>query len=139
VVGGPGDRRDEDLIELGSLAAQFFDRIIVKEDDDTRGRPWGDVAELIIQGIHQVAQDPDAPVPYSIMLNEAEAIEWALDHAPENALVVILPDNVSRAIALIMARNPIPDITEAAFSPELKQDNLPGELSRVVTLLGTAL
>jgi cyanophycin synthetase len=118
VVGGPGDRRDEDLIELGKLSATFFDRIIVKEDDDNRGRPWGDTAELIVQGIEQVVAE--TPVPYSITLNEIEAIEWALDNAPDNGLVAIFPDNVSRAIALIMSRNPIPENSEATFSLELK-------------------
>ncbi|WP_373541219.1 cyanophycin synthetase [Chamaesiphon sp.] len=107
VIGGPGDRRDEDLIELGRLSATFFERIAIKEDDDTRGRAWGEVAELIVQGIEQVAIDTKALVPHSILLNEAEAIEWALDNAPEHGLVTIFPDNVSRAIALIMARNPI--------------------------------
>jgi cyanophycin synthetase len=36
-----GDRRDEDLMELVTLAAKFFDRVIVKEDEDLRGRPGG--------------------------------------------------------------------------------------------------
>jgi cyanophycin synthetase len=120
VVGGPGDRRDEDLIELGKLSATFFDRIIVKEDDDNRGRPWGDTAELIVQGIEQIVTE--TPVPHTIMLNEAEAIAWALDNAPDNGLVAIFPDNVSRAIALIMSRNPILDPPEAAISVELKSD-----------------
>jgi cyanophycin synthetase len=125
VIGGPGDRRDEDLIELGKLSATFFDQIIVKEDDDNRGRPQGDTAALIVQGICQVATDADAPVQHSIRLDEVEAIAWALDHASDNALVVIFPDNVSRAIALIMSRNPISDTTEVALSPEIKQDDLP--------------
>jgi cyanophycin synthetase len=120
VVGGPGDRRDEDLIELGALSAQFFDHIIVKEDDDGRGRAWGDVAELIVQGIHAT----DQSASYSILLNESEAIEWALDNNAKNTLVVIFPDNVSRAISLIMDRNPVP----ANLMPEFKeslQDNIP--------------
>jgi cyanophycin synthetase len=120
VVGGPGDRRDEDLIELGALSAQFFDHIIVKEDDDGRGRAWGDVAELIVQGIHAT----DQSASYSILLNESEAIEWALDNNAKNTLVVIFPDNVSRAISLIMDRNPVP----ANLMPESKeslQDNIP--------------
>jgi cyanophycin synthetase len=117
VVGGPGDRRDEDLIQLGILSATFFDRIIVKEDDDNRGRPWGDTAELIVQGIERMATDPNQPVPHSIMLNEAEAIEWALDNAPDNALVTIFPDNVSRAIDLIVARNPIPNDPKITLLP----------------------
>lgn len=124
VIGGPGDRRDEDLIELGKLSATFFDQIIVKEDDDNRGRPWGDTAELIVQGIEQAAIE--TPVPHSIMLNEVEAIEWALDNAPDNGLVAMFPDNVSRAIALIMSRNPISDAPAAAVIPvALKPDNLP--------------
>ena len=122
VIGGPGDRRDEDLIELGKLSATFFDRIIVKEDDDNRGRPWGDTAELIVQGIEQIVTEN--PVPHSIMLNESEAIEWALDNAPDQGLVAIFPDNVSRAIALIMARNPIPDPLEASTSIRSKSDKL---------------
>jgi cyanophycin synthetase len=127
VVGGPGDRRDEDLIELGKLSATFFDRIIVKEDDDNRGRPWGDTAESIVQGIEGVTTAANATVPYSIMLNEVEAIEWALDNAPDNSLVTIFPDNVSRAIALIMARNPISD------RPEVTKVNAPQpELSPVL-------
>jgi cyanophycin synthetase len=125
VIGGPGDRRDEDLIELGKLSATFFDQIIVKEDDDNRGRAWGDTAELIVQGIEQVATASDLPVAHSIMLNEAEAIEWALDHAPDNGLVTIFPDNVSRAIAIINSRNPIPDRPEMSRTEELPQENSP--------------
>ena len=125
VVGGPGDRRDEDLIELGKLSATYFERIIVKEDDDTRGRAWGEVAELIVQGIEAVVTEETPLVAHSILLNEAEAIEWALDNAPENALVTIFPDNVTRAIALIMARNPISDAPAVSVSVESKPETPP--------------
>ncbi|MGB8699307.1 MAG: cyanophycin synthetase [Thermosynechococcaceae cyanobacterium] len=121
VVGGPGDRRDEDLIELGTLSATFFEQIIVKEDDDNRGRPRGEAAACIVQGIQQFATDAETPISHSVRLNETEAIEWALDNAPDNALVVIFPESVSRAIALIMARNPIPEGSEAVFSTESKR------------------
>ena len=125
VVGGPGDRRDEDLMELGRLSATFFERIVIKEDDDTRGRAWGEVAELIVQGIEQVATTTQDLVPHSILLNEAEAIEWALDNAPEHSLVTIFPDNVSRAIALIMARNPIQEDPDAVALVEVQPATVP--------------
>jgi cyanophycin synthetase len=99
VVGGPGDRRDEDLILLGKLAAQMFDRIIVKEDDDKRGRDRGEVADLIVKGILQ-----ETSVPYEIVLDETEAIEVALDRVEKGGLVTIFPESVSRAIALIKKR-----------------------------------
>lgn len=103
VVGGPGDRRDEDFVLLGKLAAEMFDRIVVKEDDDTRGRPRGDAAALIIKGIQQAK--PDAR--YESLLDETTAVKTALDSATGGSLVVILPESVSRAISTIEARNPI--------------------------------
>jgi len=124
VVGGPGDRRDQDLIDLGKLSATFFDQIIVKEDDDNRGRPQGNAAELIVQGISQVSADSDAAVSHLIQLDEMAAIAWALDHAPENALVVIFPDNVSRTISTIMSRNPVTDVVDMTSSSTSKPKNL---------------
>ena len=100
VVGGPGDRRDEDFITLGKLAARMFDFIIVKEDDDTRGRPRGDAAALIEKGIRQVSSD----CRYESILDETRAIDTALDMASRGSLVVVLPESVSRAISLIEAR-----------------------------------
>jgi cyanophycin synthetase len=100
VIGGPGDRRDEDFVTLGKLAAEIFDYIIVKEDDDTRGRARGSASELIIKGITQVK--PDAR--FESILDETQAINKGLDMAPANGLVVILPESVSRAIKLIKLR-----------------------------------
>jgi len=103
VIGGPGDRRDQDFITLGKLSAEIFDYIIVKEDDDTRGRSRGDAAQLIGKGIMQVKPDYN----YQTILDETEAITTALNGAPSGSLVVILPESISRAIKLIEARHPI--------------------------------
>ncbi len=125
VIGGAGDRRDEDLIELGSLAATFFDQIIVKEDEDLRDRAWGEAADLISQGIEGViAASAQLNVNHTIVLNEVEAIERALDNAPEHALVVILPEKIDRAIELIMARNPIADRVEPTTISAPPPENL---------------
>lgn len=113
VVGGPGDRRDEDFVTLGKLSAQMFDELIVKEDDDTRGRPRGDAAKWIVRGIEEV----DPAVEYRTILDETEAINAALNGAPSGSLVVILPESVSRAIRLIKERNPLPDLPKAAPVP----------------------
>lgn len=104
VVGGPGDRRDDDFITLGKLAASMFDDIIVKEDDDTRGRDRGDAAGWIVRGIEEIA----GSATYRTILDETEAINTALDGAPDESLVVILPESVTRAIDLIKVRNPLP-------------------------------
>ncbi|MGC9525838.1 MAG: cyanophycin synthetase [Limnospira sp.] len=110
VVGGPGDRRDEDFVTLGRLSAKMFDEIIIKEDDDNRGRTRGDAADLITKGIEEViGRVPDPRVKYETILDEQEAIATGLDRAPAGGLVVILPESVKRAIRLIEERNPIRD------------------------------
>lgn len=114
VVGGPGDRRDEDFITLGRLSAAIFDRILIKEDDDTRGRPRGEAARLIEEGIRQIQPN----MSYQIILDEAEAINYALDNAPKDSLVVILPESVSRAIALIEKRRPFDEAIVVPVTPD---------------------
>ncbi|MEN9870473.1 MAG: hypothetical protein RLZZ171_1461 [Cyanobacteriota bacterium] len=100
VVGGPGDRRNEDLILLGNIAAEIFDQIIIKEDQDFRGRESGEVADLIQKGVYQISPDKT----HEIILNEIEAINTALNQAPKDSLVVIFPEKVDLAIDLIQQR-----------------------------------
>jgi len=77
--------------------------VIVKEDDDTRGRPRGEAAEWICRGLEAASQR----CPHEIILDETKAINSALDRATPGSLVVILPESVTRAIQLIEARNPV--------------------------------
>jgi cyanophycin synthetase len=100
VVGGPGDRRDEDLILLGTITAQIFDQIIIKEDQDSRGREPGEVADLIQKGVYQVSNHKTQ----EIILDETEAINTALNRGSKDSLVVIFPEKVDSAIALIKQR-----------------------------------
>ena len=119
VVGAPGDRRDQDFVALGKLSADIFDQVIIKEDADRRGRKPGEVADLIVTGIEKAESEAAALFPYTVQLDETEAINWALDNAPDNGLVVILPESVSKAISLISARGPISEgFAPAAEEPE---------------------
>ncbi len=125
VIGGPGDRRDEDFVTLGQLAADIFDEIIVKEDDDTRGRELGSAAQLISQGIQQVLGTiPGRQVRYETILNETQAVNTALDRAGAGSLVVILPESVNRAIKLIEVRNPIQESIDNSHSPSLNSSTV---------------
>jgi cyanophycin synthetase len=127
VVGGPGDRRDEDFMELGKLAAKIFDRIIIKEDDDLRGRPSGQAAELISKGISQ--ENPNCR--YETILKETDAVNTALDQAPPGGLVVILPETVSRAISLIEARNPLPETIPQPIATDTQVNVMRSVVNRV--------
>jgi len=131
VIGGPGDRRDEDFVTLGKLSSEIFDRIIVKEDDDTRGRTRGSAAELISQGIKQVNPDGN----YELVLDETQAINKALDEAPDNSLVVILPESVTRAINLIKARGVVKEEIPQQNAPTNTVDSQVGIPSSVANIV----
>ena len=47
VLAGPGDRRDEDLREIARIASTAFDHLIVRRDDDTRGRGPDEVPRIL--------------------------------------------------------------------------------------------
>ena len=97
VVGGVGDRRDEDIIEIGRLAAPIFDKIYVREDEDRRGRSEGEINELVVQGVREVDQD----VPVEICDSQIEAIETALSSAEAGELVVIFADKVAKTLEMV--------------------------------------
>jgi cyanophycin synthetase len=95
VITAPGDRRDEDIIGLGRLCAGL-DHVIVKEDDDTRGRPRGEIASLMIEGLRQGGMHGDA---IETVLNEMEAVDRALAILQPGDLLMVLADKVPPVLA----------------------------------------
>ncbi|MBW3628305.1 MAG: cyanophycin synthetase [Gemmatimonadetes bacterium] len=90
VITMPGDRRDEDLRELGEAAASF-DYVIIKEHElYRRGRAPGDVARLIAEGLTAGGLAPDRQ---EVVLSEPEAVQRALDVMRQGDLVVVLADD----------------------------------------------
>jgi len=93
VVATAGDRRDEDMRELGRVAARYFDEIIVREDKNPRGRALGDAAELIRQGAEMAIADGDARAgSVEVVLDEMDAARRALDRSRPGDLVVLCVD-----------------------------------------------
>lgn len=111
IIGGPGDRRNEDLRLLGKIAAGVFDRIIIKEDDDKRGREAGEAASLIAKGIFA----ENSQINYEIILSETEALEKGLNDAKPGNLVVIFPESVTKTISQIKQR-----LKLGVVKPEIK-------------------
>lgn len=97
IIGGTGDRRNEDIKNLGKAAARMLTNIIVREDESLRGRESGVIPQIMIDGIR--SEKPDVPV--KIIEDEVEAINYALKNSKKNELLVILPDNIPRAIEIV--------------------------------------
>ncbi|MGZ8553528.1 MAG: cyanophycin synthetase, partial [Chitinophagaceae bacterium] len=51
IISGTGDRRDEDIRELGEISAQYFDEIIIRCDKNLRGRSAEEIIGLLKDGI----------------------------------------------------------------------------------------
>ena len=100
VIGGTGDRRDDDLAELGAVAAEHFDVLVVREDDNPRGRPRGESAEHVVRGINEAIAAGDARVRHvETVLAEVEAVRHAMVVANPGDLVIACVDKHPRVLA----------------------------------------
>ena len=95
VIGIPGDRRDDDMRDYGSLAARSFDEVIVREDRNLRGRAPGAAAGLVVEGIETARQEGGRVGKVDIVLNELEAARTALGRAQAGDLVVVCADDAA--------------------------------------------
>jgi cyanophycin synthetase len=95
VVATAGDRRDEDIREIGRVASGIFDELIIREDENNRGRPRGGTAALIAEGIESAGPDRRTTSVETI-LEELEATRAALDRAAEGDVVVVCVDHANQ-------------------------------------------
>lgn len=94
VISGTGDRRDEDIRQLGEISARHFDEIIIRCDKNLRGRTADEIINLLKEGIDNV--NPN--IPTIIIPNEDQALDHIYENAKEGALYTIMCDVVARAL-----------------------------------------
>lgn len=98
VVGVPGDRRDEDITLLGRTVARGFDRLILKEDKDLRGRAPGEVLDLLNKGASRQRQRPQK---IEIVPDEVECLSMAILTALPGDLIVCFYEKLAPLLAVI--------------------------------------
>ncbi len=98
IISGTGDRRDEDIRELGAISAMYFDEIIIRQDRHLRGRTAENIVGLLVEGINANKQKD---IPVMVILNEKEAIMYAYNTAKPGSLITIMCDVVTEALDLI--------------------------------------
>jgi len=86
VLSAPGNRRDEDILEVARRAAPCFRQFICYSRDELRGRTPGEVPRLLSEGLLDagVRQTDIRRIP-----QRAEAVEAALQSAAAGDLLVI--------------------------------------------------
>jgi cyanophycin synthetase len=115
VLSAPGDRRDQDIAEIGRIAAGNFDRYICRRDDQLRGRKPDEVPLLLRDALvaNGVAADRILVIP-----EELAAVEMALREAEPGDLLLIFADAITRTWKQVIQFRPdaAPRVVERARS-----------------------
>ena len=98
IISGTGDRRDDDIRELGRISGKHFDEIIIRQDKNLRGRTAEEIVNLLVEGINE---SRTKEIPIVIIYNEKEAIMHAYNTAKPGSLITIMCDVVAEALDLI--------------------------------------
>ena len=93
VLSAPGDRRDEDILEIAEIAASHFDYFICRCDDNRRGRGEDEVAVMLKK---QLLQQGLTENQIEVIPSEQEATARGLEMARAGDLVLVLGDNIKR-------------------------------------------
>jgi cyanophycin synthetase len=98
IISGTGDRRDDDIRDLGRISAKYFDEIIIRQDKHLRGRTAEEMVALLVEGINE---GKTKEIPIEIIYNEKEAIMYAYNTAKPGSIITIMCDVVAEALDLI--------------------------------------
>jgi len=100
MIGAPGDRRDADIRELGAVAADHFDVVVVREDNRLRGRTAGEAAELVAEGVRARMDEGKARCrQVEVVLDELDAVRHCMARANPGDLVVLCVDQHATVLA----------------------------------------
>lgn len=93
VISVPGDRRDEDIRACVEACLPHFTHFVCKADNNRRGRGHDEVPQLIRTNLIELGID-DANI--SVVPDEVDAVNHALETAEEGDLLVITGDDLTR-------------------------------------------
>jgi cyanophycin synthetase len=137
MVATAGDRRDTDMRELGAVAAEHFDVLVVREDERLRGRERGAAAALVAEGARaRMAAGGARARQVEVVLDEVTAVRTGLALANPGDLVVLCVDQHARVMqeleAMTQQAQPgthstkdstaDPDLDPGAISARAEQD-----------------
>ncbi len=120
VLAGPGDRRDEDIRDIGTIAAGHFDRYICRRDDGLRGRKPDEVPNLLREALlakgvpsEQIVMIPDEQAATDAALREAQAGDLLLLFADAitrswKQVIQFQPEAPAKVVERVRAARPEP-------------------------------
>lgn len=99
----PGDRRDDDLLEVGYIAGSEMDYLVAREFPDCRGRAKGEISRLLLEGARAAGCREEQLLG---VYKESEATEICLKQARPGDLVILMPSDVEATWKQVLAFTP---------------------------------
>ena len=97
IIAGIGDRREVDNTEIGKIACEMFDEIIIRQDKNLRGKTGEELIAMLQNGIRSI--NPDKKV--TVIPSEKEAITHAVKNVTKGSLIILCSDVVPDALNLV--------------------------------------
>jgi cyanophycin synthetase len=94
VLSAPGDRRDEDIKGIARVVGKSFDHIILRRDDDLRGRGSEEVPRMMEAELYAMGVPKER---VQVIPDEQAAITAALEMGRRGDLLLVFADKVSRS------------------------------------------
>jgi cyanophycin synthetase len=124
----PGDRDDAIIDRAARVAAKGFNKVIVREDRDLRGRKPGDVANIVCRAIREVSPGTECEV----VLDEIEALRHAVSQMIKGEVVVLFYEKLLPIQTALneMAAQPVMSLPPLLPDPEPNREQVARSLVR---------
>ncbi len=97
IISGTGDRRDDDLREIGRISAEMFDDVIICQEKYLRGRSRENIVELLMEGLRE--RKPEIQI--QVINKSREAFDYAVKHVKPGTFLTIIGDSVTHAVEMV--------------------------------------
>jgi cyanophycin synthetase len=106
VLAAPGDRLDEQIVEMARIAGPHFDEIILKEDNDRRGREHGSICSLM----ERTLKEDGYAGKLEVCEDELTAVRLGLTRLTDRDLLLVTGDDIPGINALMMQERQLQQI-----------------------------
>ena len=120
IITVPGDRDDSIIDRAARVAAKGFDKVIVREDHDLRGRKRGDVANILCRAIRETSPATECEV----ILDEIEALRQAVSRMAKGEVIVVFYEKLQPIQQALeeMAAQPVVLLPPIPIAPTLQRE-----------------
>jgi len=118
IIGVPGDRDDKVIVHAARIAAKGFNRVIIREDHDLRGRAPGAIASLLCDTVREVSPATECEV----VLDEVAALRRAVSEMVKGEVIVLFYEKLQPIQSVLeeFAAQPVSSLPPMPVQPAPK-------------------